>query len=287
MRSVAEGDGYSLAEDSVLNVDATAGVLSNDYDVDGDSMTAAHVDGPSNGSLSFNADGSFSYTPDTDFNGMDSFTYVVNDGFIDSTVATVDLNVGSVNDTPSANDTDVDGDTLAASLASQPANGILNLNANGSFTYTPASDFNGTDSFTYSVNDGQADSNVATVTITIGAIDDDPRPTDDTYGAKQGVALAIAPPGVLINDRDPEGQRIRAALVSSPGNGSLAFNADGRTFQGPGLPAPPRTSLGIRRGVCIPLRIMGVVVVGNEWKIRCRGGIKMWSKENTGRKPGV
>ena len=69
-----------------------------------------------------------------------------------------------------ANDTDVDGDPLTAvSWLTGPANGTLTLNADGSFTYTPDADFNGTDSFTYRANDGTADGNTATVTITVTA----------------------------------------------------------------------------------------------------------------------
>ena len=63
-----------------------------------------------------------------------------------------------------ANDTDVDGDPLTAVMVSDPAHGTLTLNADGSFVYTPAANYNGADSFTYKANDGTADSNVATVT---------------------------------------------------------------------------------------------------------------------------
>jgi VCBS repeat-containing protein len=66
-----------------------------------------------------------------------------------------------------ANDTDADGDPLTAVLASGPSHGALQLNADGSFAYTPASGFSGQDSFAYKANDGAADSNIATVTITV------------------------------------------------------------------------------------------------------------------------
>ncbi len=73
-----------------------------------------------------------------------------------------------------ANDTDPDGDALTAVLVSGAAHGTLALNANGTFTYTPAANFNGTDSFTYLANDGQLNSNVATVTITVNPVNDAP-----------------------------------------------------------------------------------------------------------------
>ena len=72
------------------------------------------------------------------------------------------------------NDTDVDGDTLTAVLVSGPAHGTLTLNADGSFTYTPDANYNGSDSFTYKANDGSADSNVATVSLTVSAVNDAP-----------------------------------------------------------------------------------------------------------------
>ncbi len=70
---------------------AAAGVLGNDSDVDGDSLTAVLVSGPAHGTLTLNADGSFTYTPDANYHGSDSFTYKANDGSLDSNVATVSL----------------------------------------------------------------------------------------------------------------------------------------------------------------------------------------------------
>ena len=69
------------------------------------------------------------------------------------------------------NDTDADGQALTATLVGAPAHGTVTLNANGSFTYTPAANYNGADSFTYKASDGTADSNVATVSITIAAVE--------------------------------------------------------------------------------------------------------------------
>ena len=95
MDPVAADDAYVVDEDNVLNV-AAPGVLGNDTDVDGDALTAVQVSPPSNGGLTLNADGSFTYTPDPDFNGADSFTYLVNDGAADSNTATVNITVNPV-----------------------------------------------------------------------------------------------------------------------------------------------------------------------------------------------
>ena len=73
-------------------------------------------------------------------------------------------------------------------LVSGPAHGSLTLNADGSFTYTPAANYNGPDSFTYKANDGQADSNVATVSINVGAVNDAPVANADSIGGHRGHA---------------------------------------------------------------------------------------------------
>ena len=97
-----EGDSYSTNEETPLTV-AAPGVLGNDSDSDsGDTLTAERVSGPSHGTLSLNADGSFTYTPNANFSGSDSFTYKANDSSADSDPATVSIEVTAANDAPSA-----------------------------------------------------------------------------------------------------------------------------------------------------------------------------------------
>ncbi|MGI9066294.1 MAG: tandem-95 repeat protein [Pyrinomonadaceae bacterium] len=198
---VASNDAYNTNEDTTLNVPAP-GVLGNDTDVDSPTLTAVLVNGPSNGSLTPNADGRFSYSPNLNYNGPDSFTYKANDGELDSSIVTVNLTINPVNDAPVAsndaygtnedttlnvpvpgvlgNDTDVDNPTLTAVLVTGPSNGSLTPNANGSFSYSPNLNYNGPDSFTYKANDGSADSNLATVSLTITSVND--APTFDPIG---------------------------------------------------------------------------------------------------------
>ncbi|MBI1314693.1 tandem-95 repeat protein [bacterium] len=245
---VAQDDSYTTAEDTTLTINAP-GVLSNDSDVDGDPLTVILVSGPDNGTLTLNSDGSFSYTPDNNFNGTDSFTYRANDGTSVSSTATVAITVTTVNDAPVAvddaygtvedvplnvgapgileNDSDADGDQLTSILMSEPVNGTLTLNTDGSFTYTPDSNFNGTDSFTYFATDGDASSSPATVVITVAPVNDAPVARDDTYTATEDVTLNVTAPGVLGNDSDADGDSLTAILVSGPGNGSLSLNSDG------------------------------------------------------------
>ncbi len=120
------------------------------------------------------------------------------------------------------------GDPLTAILVTNVTHGALTLNANGSFSYSPAVNYNGGDSFTYKANDGTADSNVVTVTLTINPINDAPGAVDDAYAVGAVTAFSVpALSGILANDSDPAGDPLTAVLVSGTTNGILTINADG------------------------------------------------------------
>ncbi|HEY6169749.1 MAG TPA: Ig-like domain-containing protein, partial [Verrucomicrobiae bacterium] len=245
---VAANDAYSVNEDTLLTV-AAPGVLANDSDVDGDPLKALLVAAPAHGTLTLNTNGSLTYRPNTNFNGIDSFTYKANDGMADSSVATVTITVNPVNDPPVAandaypvnedtlltvaapgvlaNDTDADLNLLTAVLVSTTTNGTLTLNTNGSFTYRPNTNFNGTDSFTYKANDGLADSGVATVTVTVNPVNDPPVAANDAYTTAEDTLLVVASPGVLANDTDVDGDPLKALLVAGPANGTLTLGTNG------------------------------------------------------------
>ncbi len=195
---VAANDAYVVAEDTLLNVSTYGtGVLSNDADVDNATLTAVLDADALHGTLDLNANGSFTYTPDSNYTGPDTFTYHANDGLANSNTATVTITVTAINDAPVAvadnydatedttlsilpgagvliNDIDADGPGLSANLDTDVSHGTLTLNADGSFLYFPATNYSGTDSFTYHANDGTFDSNIATVTITVNGVDDAP-----------------------------------------------------------------------------------------------------------------
>ncbi len=95
----AANDSYSTNEDTLLTV-AAPGVLGNDSDPEGSTLSAVLVATAANGAVVLNADGSFTYSPNADWNGTDSFTYKANDGALDSAVATVTIEVHAVNDAP-------------------------------------------------------------------------------------------------------------------------------------------------------------------------------------------
>lgn len=249
---VAANDAYSLSEDSTLSIAAIDGVLANDTDADGNSLTAVIVNQPVNGTVTLAANGSFNYTPNANFSGTDTFTYQANDGLSNSNVATVTLTVNGSNDAPSAvndvyatttntgltisaangvlaNDTDSDSASLTATTVGTPGNGSLTLNSNGSFTYTPSIGFVGTDSFTYRASDGITVSNLATVTITVSAVANTaPVAVNDVYSIAEDTTLTvISALGVLNNDTDADADSLTAIIVSQPAHGTLSLAADG------------------------------------------------------------
>ena len=232
----------TLAEDNVL----TLNPLATAVDVDGDALKASIVTGPTHGTLVINADGTFKYTPTANFNGTDSFTYKVNDGTVDSNIATFTLTVTPVNDAPVlanasatlasngvvtinplATASDVDGDVLHAAIVTGPAHGTLVVNADGTFKYTPTANFSGSDSFTYKVNDGKLDSNIATFTLTVTAVNRAPVVTNASATLAEDTPLAINP---LATATDADGDALKATIVTGPSHGTLAVNADG-TFK--------------------------------------------------------
>jgi Bacterial Ig domain/FG-GAP-like repeat/FG-GAP repeat len=186
-RPVAAADAYATDEDTELF--QNPGVLFNDTDPEYDSLTATLVSDPAHGSLTLNSVGWFRYTPDPNFNGTDSFSYRASDASFESDPVTVTIEVKPIPDHPTAepdtytidqdtplevdapgvlgNDSDPEGDELSVALASGPAHGSLELNPDGSFSYTPEPAYNGSDSFSYSVADNHSGWNVGTVTLTV------------------------------------------------------------------------------------------------------------------------
>lgn len=238
-------DAYNVASGTTLNV-AAPGVLANDTDPNADPLTATNASNPPNGTVTLNPDGSFSYTPDVGFTGVDSFTYQPHDGTAGGAATTVTINV-IFNGPPVANadaypvnedavlnvpapgvlGNDVDVDALTAVLDSGPANGTLTLNPNGSFTYDSNANYHGPDSFTYHANDGTNDSNIVAVTITVNPLNDAPAGVADSYSTVVDTPLNVPAPGVLGNDTDADGQTLTAALFIPPSNGILALNPNG------------------------------------------------------------
>jgi VCBS repeat-containing protein len=252
---VAHGDTYTTDEDTPLAIDA-GGVLGNDTDGDGDALAAALASGPEHGSLELNPDGSFDYTPNPDFNGTDSFSYRASDGSLESDPGTVAIEVGAVNDAPAANDdayttdedvpvrlgvldndSDVDGDGLSALVVSDPAHGSVERNGDGSLSYRPHRDSNGSDSFSYRASDGELESGLARVTVRVEPVRDGPNAVDDVFETDEDTPLSLHPDALVANDSHPDGAGFSVFTVSGlddPASGSLDFDGDGYRF----TPAP-------------------------------------------------
>lgn len=244
---VAANDSFSVDEDQPLTV--TTSVLSNDTDVEGSILVPELASQPLHGTVTFNADGTFSYQPEADFNGIDGFSYLINDGTDNSEVATVTITVNPVNDAPVAandeywmdedatlnvaatgvlaNDSDIDNSSLTATIVTQPQHGVVTLNADGSFSYTPAADFSGVDGFSYQAGDGSASSDVASVTINVMPINDPPVAVNDEYTTAEDTELTVEIPGVLLNDLDPDSASLSTTMVNPPQHGTVIFGSDG------------------------------------------------------------
>jgi arylsulfatase A-like enzyme len=125
-----------------------------------------------------------------------------------------------------ANDTDPDSLPLTAHLVAQASNGTVVVNSNGSFSYTPAPDFFGTDTFTYAASNGTY-ATPATVTVMVTNTLDAPIAIADSYVAHNPGALNVTAPGILENDIDIDQTGLTASLVSGPDHGALILNPDG------------------------------------------------------------
>ncbi|MET0238817.1 MAG: Ig-like domain-containing protein [Sphingobium sp.] len=244
-------DSYTIDEDGMLVVTAANGVLKNDSDPDGNAVSAQLVSGPANGTLTLNADGSFSYVPKANYSGTDSFTYRPTDGTSPGQPVTVTLRVNGVNDAPDAvndgpfttaqgtpfqktvaqllaNDKDVDGDALSVLSVQDAVGGTVSL-VNGVVTFTPTAGYSGAASYSYTIGDGKGGTDTATVSITVsGPANTPPAGAADSYSMAEDGTLAVsAANGVLKNDSDANGDPITAQLVSGPSHGTLTLNADG------------------------------------------------------------
>ena len=185
---VANDDTYNTSENTSLTIYAP-GVLENDVDLEGESLSVELVSEPKYGSLNLNPDGSFFYQPNMGFHGLDYFAYAATDGLLLSNAATVFINVNTDKDPPVAfddnyitiknttlavdipgvlkNDYDPSGGILSTRLESEPLHGSLQLQPLGDFTYQPETNFIGEVTFTYTAESWQLFSNIATVTIAI------------------------------------------------------------------------------------------------------------------------
>ena len=219
---VAKAVSLSTDEDTTVNSQLQA------YDPDGDPLTYTVVSNPANGTLVLSTNGTFTYTPTSNVSGTDSFSFRASDGQVNSNTAMATITIAQINDAPVAEavslsteeDTavngqlqayDPDGDPLTYTVVDNPAMGTLLLTDSGAFTYTPASDFNGTDSFSFKVSDGTLNSAPASVSISVQLVNDPP--------VAESVALSSSfgqPITATLEASDPDNDPLTYTLVSDP-----------------------------------------------------------------------
>ncbi|WP_010245943.1 S-layer homology domain-containing protein, partial [Acetivibrio cellulolyticus] len=209
-------------------------------DVDGDTLTYAKATDPANGTVTVAADGKWTYTPNKDYNGTDSFTVEVSDGKGGTAISTITIDVGGSNDAPTVPNysvttpedtavsgtvvgTDIDGDTLTYTKATDPANGTVTVAADGNWTYTPNKDYNGTDSFTVEVSDGKGGTAISTVTITVTPVNDAPTVPDYSVTTPEDTAVS----GTVVG-KDIDGDTLTYTKATNPKNGTVSVAADGK-----------------------------------------------------------
>ena len=214
-------------------------IIGNDTDVDGN-ITSISIDtSPEHGSVVIdNTNLNVVYTPGNNFTGSDSFIYQVTDnsGSI-SNIATVSLTVQPVNDAPIANsdtvqldedqsiqinvlanDSDIDGqlDETSVEILTNPLNGSTEVQANGVVIYTPSVNFNGSDQFSYQVNDDQGETGSANVVIQVNSINDLPQAVDQSIATAEDTEVEIN-----LSATDLDGDQVTYRVEISPEFGEL------------------------------------------------------------------
>ncbi len=232
-RPTADNQVLSLDEDTTVNFTLTGA------DVDGDSFEFNVIEFTGLGDISGDIP-NLMYTPDENFNGTETLSFYTSDATLDSAIATIRFDVAPVNDAPVANNqnvitaedtpvlitlgaTDVDMDTLTFTVLSQPVHGDL-TGSGASWTYTPDLDYQGPDQFTFRAADAEFNSNTATVSITVTAVNDPPTADDQNLTTDEDTPLPIT-----LTGSDPEGTTL-TFNYTQPANGTVSGTAPTVTY---------------------------------------------------------
>ncbi|PCJ82089.1 MAG: hypothetical protein COA52_20380, partial [Hyphomicrobiales bacterium] len=238
---------FATSEDTGIVI-SEAQLLANASDVDGDTLSVQNLSADG-GTLTDNGDGTWSFAPDADFNGTINLSYDVNDGTT-NTATTGTVNVSAVNDAADvsgptsfttsedtgiviseaqllANASDVDGDTLSVQNLSADG-GTLTDNGDGTWSFAPDADFNGTINLSYDVNDGTTNT-ATTGTVSVSAVNDGPTAGNVDLGATaEDTGIVITEAQLLAGSSDTDGDALSVTGVSvNPGFGSLTDNGNG------------------------------------------------------------
>ena len=239
---VAVVDAVTTLEDTPLE---NINVLANDIDVDGDTLTVLEVSSAEGAEVTLNDDGTVNYLPNVNFNGVDTITYSVSDGLGGVTTGELKISVEAVNDAPVVtgeqvnavqnesidaiavllNDEDPDGNPLTVEAAVASNGGTVEINGDGTLKYTPAPDFVGEETLTYTVIDGQGGRVEGQVNVSVASLDDGPVANDDSVVVEEGAPLVSL--DVLGNDRVADGETLTVVSASSEQGATVVINDDG------------------------------------------------------------
>ena len=259
---VAIDDSYSVDEGGTLTIAAAEGVLINDTDVGGDSLTANLLTGPVNGILTLlNSDGSFEYVHNGSETTSDSFTYEVRDGNGGTATGTVTITINPVNEAPTANDItdttnedinfvisstdlllqsgadDVDGNLLSIASVQNGLNGTVDLDTqSGAITFVPTANYFGAASFTFTVSDGNGGTVTQTVNLNVVSVNDQPVVAEVNSTTDEDTAITITLPAATdVEDGNVAPTQGNVTLSGVTVGASVSVNADGTiSYQAPG-----------------------------------------------------
>ena len=239
----AQDDSATTAYETAVTID----VLANDSDEDGDTLSISSTTTASHGSVSI-SDGKIIYTPADGYNGNDTFSYTISDGKSEST-ANVTVIVNAKKENPNiapvakddiattayetavtinvlANDSDEDGDSLSISSTTKASHGTVSIR-DEKVVYTPNDGYEGSDSFSYTITDGEEESS-ANVSVTVEEKPNTaPTANDDSAVANYNESVTIA---VLKNDSDEDEDTLSIVSYTQASNGTVSQNGDNLVY---------------------------------------------------------
>ncbi|HHF3149102.1 TPA: tandem-95 repeat protein [Vibrio diabolicus] len=238
---------YSVDEDGSIRLSQEQ-LLSQASDVDGDALTASNLSVDGNATVTQNDDGSFTITPDADFNGDIDISFDISDG-TNTVQATADLTVNPINDLPVPQDqqfsveedgtlqftdadllagaTDIEGDDLSVTgIRYEGTDGVLTDNGDGTYSFAPNENFNGDVNFSFDVSDG-TDTVSANIDVSVTPVDDAPVSGNLAYSVDEDGSIRLSQEQLLSQASDVEGDALTASNLSVDGNATVTQNDDG------------------------------------------------------------
>ena len=234
---VVQNENVGVAEDGT----ASLNVLANDTDLDRHTLMVSSVGTPTHGTARIQANGLVEYIPNANYFGLDEFTYVVDDGHGGTATGTVQVTIAAVNDAPIATNQridgfedvvmsgtvqafDVDADTLTYTITSTTGRGILTFDlAAGNWNYVPSANFFGDDVFVFTAHDGLVQSQPATVTLNIAAVNDIPSVSISNAPASGTEGTAISLTGIATDVETPSDSLLLSWNITKDGSPYAAF----------------------------------------------------------------